>query len=244
MKRYRIAWWAVFLCFALIQPASLHAEDDEQEAKKTARPPDSKEKEGRAARNDANRQEKEPSDSGKDFYRVIVENNLFRSLGWRRPKRDPEYALIGTWIESNGAIAKALVMERRSNELYYVSVGEKVGEATVETIEGNQISLNVSGKVQTLKTDSMQFLAGSGGKSGGGSSSKSGASPDEKSDGPGANRANRNMEGRGGESPDSRSMRDRFRNASPAERRELMQQLRRGGGRRGGREVRIRRRSD
>ena len=64
-------------------------------------------------------------ESGGDFYRVIIENNLFRPLGWQRPNRDPEYALVATWIGTQGTVAKALVMERKSNQLYYVARGEK-----------------------------------------------------------------------------------------------------------------------
>ena len=65
----------------------------------------------------------EPSD---DFYQPIVENNLFRPLGWRKPNRESEYTLIGTLIESNNQRAKAFLIERRSNQYYPVSVGEKV----------------------------------------------------------------------------------------------------------------------
>ena len=53
----------------------------------------------------------EERESGGNFYRVIIENNLFRPLGWQRPNRNPEYALIATWIGTQGAVAKALVME-------------------------------------------------------------------------------------------------------------------------------------
>ena len=69
------------------------------------------------------RKEVEARESGGDFYRVIVENNLFRPLGWQKPNRDPEYALIATWIGTQGPVAKALVMERKSNQLYYVARG-------------------------------------------------------------------------------------------------------------------------
>ena len=92
------------------------------------------------------------------FYRVIVENNLFRPLGWQVPRREPKYALIATLIESHGKMAKALLMENASKQTYYVATGEQVGEATVEKIESRQVSLNISGKILILKVPSTQFL--------------------------------------------------------------------------------------
>ena len=92
------------------------------------------------------------------FYRVIVENNLFRPLGWQVPNREPKYALIATLIGSHGEIAKALLMENASNRTYYVTTGEQIGEATVEKIESRQVRLNISGENLTLKVPSAQFL--------------------------------------------------------------------------------------
>ncbi len=179
---------------------------------------------------------KKPSNDNQNFYRVIVENNLFRALGWRKPKRESDYVLIGTLIEQNGKVAKAFVMEQRSSRYYSVSVGEKIGKSTVEKIEANQISLNTAGKTVTLKTDSVQFLSSSGGKGGGPKESPQGASSSQ-------NKENKeqaqNRNNRGGNRQDSSNLRDRFRNASPEERRRLIQEFRQrggggGGGRRGG----------
>ena len=36
-----------------------------------------------------------PSTSHSDFYRTIIDNNLFRPLGWTRPVPPPTYRLIG-----------------------------------------------------------------------------------------------------------------------------------------------------
>ena len=100
------------------------------------------------------------TESGEEYYKVIVDNNLFRPLGWRPPNNKPRYTLIGTWISSNGVTAKALILEQRSNQTYYVSIGEKVGEATVEGIKSNQVSLDLSGDIKMIKSESMQFLSG------------------------------------------------------------------------------------
>ena len=102
------------------------------------------------------------TESGEEYYKVIVDNNLFRPLGWRPPNNKPRYTLIGTWISSNAVTAKALILEQRSNQTYYVSIGEKVGEATVEGIKSNQVSLDLSGDIKMIKSESMQFLSGGG----------------------------------------------------------------------------------
>ena len=176
---------------------------------------------------------KKPSNDNQNFYRVIVENNLFRALGWRKPKRESDYVLIGTLIEQNGKVAKAFVMEQRSSRYYSVSVGEKIGKSTVEKIEANQISLNSAGKTVTLKTDSVQFLSSSGDKGGGPKESSQGASPSQDNE---KKQQVGNRNNRGGNRQDSSNLRDRFRNASPEERRRLIQEFRQrgGGGRRGG----------
>ncbi len=184
--------------------------------------------EKRVDRKEANEQEGDGN-----FYRVIIENNLFRPLGWRRPNRDPEYALVATWIGTQGTVAKALVMERKSSQLYYVAKGEKVGTAIVENIAANQVSLKASNNIVTLKAESMQFLSGSsrsGDKSGeGGAAAASAAdSGDERR----AQRAERRGANRGRD-----ALRESLRTASPEERRrklEAIRQQRKGGGRRGG----------
>ncbi len=172
-------------------------------------------------------------ESGGDFYRVIVENNLFRPLGWQKPNRDPEYALIATWIGTRGTVAKALVTERKSNQLYYVARGEKVGNAIIEKIEPNQVSLKVSNDIVTLKTEGMQFLSdssrsgdksGEGGKSEAAEARERNERRDERAERRGANR-------------ERDALREWLRTASPEERREKLEAIRRergGGGRRGG----------
>ena len=184
-----------------------------------------------------NRKEVEERASGGDFYRVIIENNLFRPLGWQRPNRDPEYALVATWIGTRGTVAKALVMERKSSELYYVAQGEKVGDAIVENIAANQVSLKASDDIVTLKAEAMQFLSGSsrsGDKSGEGGDSEASAEGPERRD---------QRAGRRGANQERDALREWLRTASPEERRRKLEAIRRqrgggggrgGGGRRGG----------
>ena len=181
-----------------------------------------------------NRKQAEERESVGDFYRVIIDNNLFRPLGWRKPNRDPEYALVATWIGTKGTVAKALVMERKSSELYYVARGEKIGDAIVENIAANQVSLKASDDIVTLKAESMQFLSGSGS-----SREKSGESGDAVASGEDSEDERRAQRaGQRGANRERDALREWLRNASPEERRRKLEAIRRergGGGRRGGR---------
>ena len=175
------------------------------------------------------RKEARERESVGDFYRVIIENNLFRPLGWRKPNRDPEYALVATWIGTKGTVAKALVMERKSSQLYYVARGEKVGDAIVENIAANQVSLKASDDIVTLKAESMQFLSGSGS-----SREKSGERGDDAvsaEDSDDERRAQR--AGWRGANRERDALREWLRTASPEERRRKLEAIRRerGGGR-------------
>jgi len=225
---------------------------EEEKRKKTAEPvqeKDSRREQVRENGLDGNRKVNFRSistESGEEYYKVIVDNNLFRPLGWRPPNNKPRYTLIGTWISSNSMIAKALILEQRSNQTYYVSIGEKVGEATVESIKSDQVSLDLSGDIKMVKSESMQFLSGGEknrkrrGKDG---ESKSKGKAREDGDEKRGSR-NRGAAGgargnwSGGGSEDWRGAVERFRNASPEEqqkmREQFMQRMReRGGGRSG-----------
>ena len=167
--------------------------------------------------------------AGEDFYRAIVENNLFRPLGWRKSNREPEYALIGTLIESKSQIAKAFLIERHSNQYYPVSVGEKVGNATVEGIKPNEVNLNKDGETVTLRSDSNRFLDFTGSSDHSKKRSSEGsehASPDKK----GEDEKTESRGNRGGDDDIMGGMRNRFRNASPEERKRIIEEFRRRGG--------------
>ena len=109
------------------------------------------------------------SDNSSDFYSVIVDNNLFRPLGWKPPNKEPEYIYIGTRTDSNGTVAQAYVVEGRSNQFYVAQIGDKVGDAVVKDIKEKEIILEKKGETITLRDGNIQFL-GSGGSRRGGSS--------------------------------------------------------------------------
>ena len=173
-------------------------------------------------------------DRNRDFYRVVVENNLFRPLGWRELRREPEYVLIATWIESRGETAKALLMERGSNQTYYVTLGEKVGNATIEKIESKRVNLNISGEILTLKVPSIQFLnsrqfLNEPSQSLHGHPTQSAAvmtSPRNRQTRMNRNQRNHRQNRDGGRQSWRQRARDEFRNATPEDRRKLIEMLR------------------
>ena len=102
------------------------------------------------------------------FYKVIIDNNLFRPLGWTPPNNEPAYSLIGTAVDADGVIAQATLLEKRSNRYHFVTIGEKLGDITVKDIQAKQVILEKDGKPMTLKTEAIQFLTTKRGSDGGG----------------------------------------------------------------------------
>jgi hypothetical protein len=106
-----------------------------------------------------------------EYYKSIVNNNLFRSLGWGgENKAGPPFRLIGTVI-SRGKNPKALIFEFASNRTHYVAVGEKIGNAKVESIDEKSVTINQDDQEEPLKLNIVQespFLGGSVGDRRGG----------------------------------------------------------------------------
>ena len=92
------------------------------------------------------------------FYKTIIDNNLFRPLGWTPPKNEPAYSLIGTAVDSNGAISQATLLEKRSNRYHFVTIGSKLGDMTVKDIQAKKVTFDKAGETVTLKTGGLQLL--------------------------------------------------------------------------------------
>ena len=92
------------------------------------------------------------------FYQTIIDNNLFRPLNWEPPLRDSAYLLLGTIIASDGSRAKAYIQARESEQFYAVSVGQQVGEMTVQTIAEHRVTLLKRGQQVTLFLNRSLFL--------------------------------------------------------------------------------------
>ncbi len=173
------------------------------------------------------------SEGAANFYRPIIENNLFRPLGWIRPSNNTEYTLIGTLIESDSQIAKAFLMERRSKRYHTVTVGQTIGDAVVEDIKPNMVKLSKRGKSLKLKPDSNQFLNASSAynhkKQTSHASSKT-RSKNASSKGKDGDKDTKKHRNYAQEEDKMRDMWKQFRGASPQERRRMIQNFRRRGG--------------
>ena len=175
------------------------------------------------------------------FYRTIIDNNLFRPLGWTPPKNEPSYSLQGTAVDENGVISQATLLERRSNRYHFVTIGSELDGMTVKDIQAKQIILDKAGETVTFRTGELQLLSTkSESRSNRGGERGEGGSETARNNNSGQNRANRvNTERRGqtqrgwsdaDQQARRREMMERFRNASGAERREMIERFRRRGG--------------
>lgn len=89
----------------------------------------------------ADKRKIEGKPSAASFYGVIVTNNLFRPLGYRKPRQGPSFQLVATVIDSKNGKSKALVQNNRNRRIHYVTVGEMFAGAMVKRIEPNRITL-------------------------------------------------------------------------------------------------------
>ena len=185
------------------------------------------------------------------FYKVIIDNNLFRPLGWTPPNNEPAYSLIGTAVGADGAVSQATLLEKRSNRYHFVTIGTKLGDMTVKNIQAKQVTLDNAGKPITLKAGELQFLTTSRGRE----DSRTGQGSEGQSEKEGSssakNQANAKMEAEKRRQMEMKEqaaawgmkpneLAEKIRNASPEERREIMQKMRAERAERGGRRGRNR----
>ena len=93
------------------------------------------------------------------FYRVIIEYNLFRPLGWTPPHPQPVYRLLGTFISIEGTESQAILQVIASKQLHFLKVGDSIGGAEVTEILSKQMTLQQPEQILTLKLDRQQFLS-------------------------------------------------------------------------------------
>ena len=76
------------------------------------------------------------------YYQIIIDNNLFRPLGWQPEEPQPKYMLEGTLIAENTTQhTKAFILERQSGKLHIVKVNDWIGELMVKGIEAKKVIL-------------------------------------------------------------------------------------------------------
>ena len=88
-----------------------------------------------------------------DFYRTIIDNNIFRPLGWRPPRPIEPYRLIGTLLPRAANIPpKAIIQTTAGNKTYIVSLGERLDASTrVVSISAKSVRLSSGGQKRTLR---------------------------------------------------------------------------------------------
>ena len=96
-----------------------------------------------------------PGDNGSSdaFLRTIIDNNLFRPLGWRPPRPREPYRLIGTILpRDENTPPRAIFQTIAGNKTYIVTIGENLDTHTeVVDIQSKQVTLATDGKQRTLK---------------------------------------------------------------------------------------------
>ena len=86
------------------------------------------------------------------FKRTIIDNNLFRPLGWTPPRSIEPYRLIGTILpRAANTPLQAIIQTAAGNTTHIVTTGEKIDADTeVVSIESKQVVLESKGQPRTL----------------------------------------------------------------------------------------------
>lgn len=95
-----------------------------------------------------------------EFYRTIIDNNLFRPLGWSPARPKEPFRLIGTCIPTDGKTPpQAIIQATQGNTTYIVATGDTLSNgATITSIQSKQVTLEKSGHQRTLKLGTTTWL--------------------------------------------------------------------------------------
>ena len=95
-----------------------------------------------------------------DFYRTIIDNNLFRPLGWTPPRPVSPYRLVGTLVSgaTDGVwVSKEIIAVR--GQMRVVEIGDALdAEAKVLGIDRHSVLLETAGKEQVLTLPTSDVL--------------------------------------------------------------------------------------
>ena len=94
------------------------------------------------------------------FKRMIIDNNLFRPLGWRPSRSVEPYRLIGTILpRSANTPPKAILQTTAGNQTYIVTLGDKFdGETEIVEIQPKQVTLSSKGQQRLLFLNAARWL--------------------------------------------------------------------------------------
>ena len=95
-----------------------------------------------------------------EFHRTIVDNNLFRRLGWTLPRPRDFYRLLGTRTPTDGkSEAQAILQSTTARSTYTVSLGETLDtDTTVTDIQPKQVTLEKASVRRTLHLNATPLL--------------------------------------------------------------------------------------
>lgn len=87
------------------------------------------------------------------FKRTIIDNNLFRPLGWTPPRPKEPYRLLGTIHPTDAHTPKTAILQSTAgHQIYIVSTGDNLDASTeVVSIEGKAVVLSTEGQQRTLR---------------------------------------------------------------------------------------------
>ncbi len=93
-----------------------------------------------------------PVFDAKAYYLPIVENNLFRPLGWRQPRLMERYRLLGIKIPTTTKILPTAIIQKTiGHQTYIVAPGQKLDPDTeVIGIQSKQVTLSKNGTYHIL----------------------------------------------------------------------------------------------
>ena len=95
-----------------------------------------------------------------EFYRTIINNNLFRPLGWRPARSKESFRLLGTRIPTDGkTLPQAIIQATPGNKTYILTTGDTFStDTTVTDIQLKQVTLEKTGRQRTLKLSTTMWL--------------------------------------------------------------------------------------
>ena len=86
------------------------------------------------------------------FYQTIIDNNIFRPLGWRKPVSRPQFQLIATITGIKNAPPNAVILDKNTNTLHTLTIGETLGkETTLTDVKPKHVILRQNEKQTTLR---------------------------------------------------------------------------------------------
>ena len=94
------------------------------------------------------------------FKRTIIDNNLFRPLGWTPPRPQEPYRLLGTIIPTDVKIpSRAIIQNTVGNQTYIVTIGDTLDPNThVTNIRPKRVIVEKAGQQRTLTLNTTPLI--------------------------------------------------------------------------------------